>query len=237
MEFIVAAFVIGIMGSLHCMGMCGPIALMLHARIPGNPWFHSTLYNLGRIVMYAILGGVVSLLGRGIALAGLQQALSIGTGTLILLVLVVQAGGKKLTLIGKWNDYFGGRVRQAMQKILPHNSLTGFFAAGLVNGLLPCGLVYIALAGALNTPTVGTGTMFMVAFGLGTFPAMFVAGISTKYFGAGRRAGIRKLLPWFTALVAVLLIVRGLDLGIPYMSPHMDAHGQVMDCCKQPVVH
>jgi sulfite exporter TauE/SafE len=237
MEFAFAALVIGILGSLHCIGMCGPIALMLHARVQGQSWLHSLLYNIGRIFTYAILGAVVATLGRGLAWAGLQQIVSITTGVVILLILLLTAAGKQINWMGNWNQAIAAYVRKAMNKVLPHQSLFGFFAVGMVNGLLPCGLIYVALAGALNTSSIYQGSLFMVLFGLGTFPAMFVAGMAGKFLHAERRMKIRLALPWFTALVAIMLIIRGLDLGIPYVSPHTTNSGVVMDCCQQPGVH
>lgn len=237
MEFAIAALIIGIMGSLHCIGMCGPIALMLHSRVQGQPWLHSFLYNAGRIATYAVLGAVVASVGRGLAWAGLQQIVSITTGVIILFIIVLNAAGKQIKWMGTWNEKVGRQVRIAMQKVLPNQSLPGFFVAGLVNGLLPCGLVYVALAGALNTPSIYDGALFMALFGMGTFPAMFLAGMAGNFLNPQRRMKLRIVLPWFTAAVAILLIIRGLDLGIPYVSPHTSESGVVMDCCQQPAVH
>ncbi len=233
----IAALVIGAMGSLHCMGMCGPIALMLHARVPGAPYLHSFLYNSGRLITYGLMGAVVASIGQGLALAGMQQALTIATGCIILFFVIVPYITGKSSFGNKWNDRIGKEVRKVMQKVLPESSPGGFLLAGMVNGLLPCGLVYVALAGALNTGQYLNGALFMVLFGAGTFPAMFIAGIAGKYLTLQRRLGIRRVLPWFTAAVAILLIVRGLDLGIPYLSPHTTVQGEVMDCCATQGTH
>ena len=237
MEFLLAAFMIGLLGSLHCMGMCGPLALMLHARVPGNPLLHNIIYNAGRLLTYTILGMLAATLGRGIALAGWQQTITIATGAIIVLAVVLPAFGERLPWADRLVNGISNRVRKGMQYFLPKNSPAGFLGAGMVNGLLPCGLVYVALAGAMNTSGVTQGVSFMLVFGLGTFPAMMLAGMAGKYMSLQRRISLRKVLPWFTAAIGVLLIIRGLDLGIPYMSPHTDMQGQVMDCCQAPGVH
>ena len=236
MEWILAAAVIGLMGSLHCMGMCGPIAFMLHSRVPGSAWAHTVLYNTGRITTYALLGAIAAAIGQRIAMAGLQQVLSIVSGLLILLILLLNAG-RKVKWVNVIYEPVATFIRRSMSRILPKPTVPGFYLAGMVNGLLPCGLVYLALAAALNTPGIAEGAVFMAVFGLGTFPAMIFAGMAGRFMNLQRRLKLRRLLPWFTAAVAVLLIVRGLDLGIPYVSPHTSTQGQVMDCCSQPMVH
>jgi uncharacterized protein len=225
MEFLLAAFMIGLLGSLHCMGMCGPLALMLHARVPGNPLLHNIIYNAGRLLTYTILGMLAATLGRGIALAGWQQTITIATGAIIVLAVVLPAFGKRLPWGDRLVNGISNKVRRGMQYFLPKDSLAGFLGAGMVNGLLPCGLVYVALAGAMNTSGVTQGASFMLV------------GMAGKYMSLQRRISLRKVLPWFTAAIGVLLIIRGLDLGIPYMSPHTDMQGQVMDCCQAPGVH
>ncbi len=237
MEFLLAAFMIGLLGSLHCMGMCGPIALMLHARIPGNPLLHSIVYNSGRLLTYAGLGALAASLGRGIALAGWQQSVTIATGVIIVLAVLLPVFGRKLNWGDRLINSIAQRVRKGMQYFLPKDSLAGFIGAGMVNGLLPCGLVYVALAGAMNTAGVLQGASFMLVFGLGTFPAMMLAGMAGNYMTLQRRLSLRKVLPWFTAAIGILVIIRGLELGIRYMSPHTDLQGQVMDCCQAPGIH
>lgn len=211
------ALVMGLAGSLHCAGMCGPLALAL----PGKGALRQLLwgrilYNLGRAVTYGLMGLVVGLLGFGLAATPVQQYLSILSGVVILLMLVFSraiegAQGGMLARLSFW-------VRQRLGKLLGSQpGAVGQFAIGLVNGLLPCGLVYAALAGAGGTGSPWGGALFMVIFGLGTLPMMLAISLVGKRLLAFK--GARRIIRWATVAVALLLIVRGLNLGIPYISP------------------
>ena len=125
MEWILAAAVIGLMGSLHCMGMCGPIAFMLHSRVPGSAWAHTVLYNTGRITTYALLGAIAAAIGQRIAMAGLQQVLSIVSGLLILLILLLNAG-RKVKWVNVIYEPVATFIRRSMSRILPKPTVPGF---------------------------------------------------------------------------------------------------------------
>lgn len=237
MEIIAAGFIIGIMGSMHCIGMCGPLAIMLHTNVKGNAIVNGIFYNAGRIVTYSLLGILFATIGSTFISAGFQQAVSIITGIIIILLLVTPEKIKRKVNTSTIIAGFTNKLKAAWAKIIPQQSKIGLFTGGLLNGLLPCGLVYVALAAALNTGSVVNGALFMAMFGLGTVPAMFAVSTAGNFFGMQQRIRIRKILPVFTFVIAVLLIVRGLDLGIPYVSPHISNEGTVMECCKNPSVH
>ncbi len=223
MTALLAALALGLFGSLHCVGMCGPLALALPRGSGARRHLivGRLLYNLGRVMTYALLGLLFGLLGSAARIAGLQQALSIATGTSILLWLLLP---KRLTQ--RAATVSGAAVGLAALKgwlapLFRRRGYTAQFLIGVLNGLLPCGFVYIGLAGALAQPGVLQSAAFMALFGAGTFPAMFAVSLVPGLLSPHARLSIRRLLPVGTAIVAVLLIMRGLSLGIPYVSPKL----------------
>ena len=228
MEFI-SGFIIGIVGSLHCAGMCGPLALVLPVPQGGRAQFVAgrLLYNAGRVVTYALLGAVAGLVGRRLFMAGAQQTVSIVLGVVLLVVALAPVVLKRLrigsTLLARISD----PVQRMIGALLQRSSLLALFLLGLVNGILPCGLVYMALAAAITTGGVLQGVLFMTGFGAGTAPMMFLIALAGKQIQGGLRKRLTALMPVFTAVIAVLIILRGMNLGIPYVSPKvMDEPGR-----------
>ena len=236
-----AGFLFGLLGSFHCVGMCGPIAMALPF-VGSSGWRYYAgrlLYNSGRIVTYAALGALAGAFGESLQMAGLQQTVSIVSGVLILLLLVLPATlkGKSASILG--TDKLMAWVRRKLGYYFQQNSLGALFMVGLLNGLLPCGFVYIALAGAISAPGVGGAMLYMVLFGLGTFPLMFLVSLSGKLISLKMRSMFNRAVPYVGLTLAMLFIVRGLGLGIPYLSPKVvetAAHKTEMSCCKKPVV-
>lgn len=233
-----SALTLGLVGSLHCVGMCGPIALALPRSTEQRRaafWTGRLLYNLGRTVTYTVLGIIAGALGRSLHVAGLQQGLSIACGILILIYLLTR-------VLGHWRwpgDILLPRMVAPLQRALARRlgtgSLPGLFSIGLLNGLLPCGLVYVALAGAAATGNLLHGALFMATFGLGTTPLLFAVALAGPTLQARLRGHLQWLIPTGLALLATLLILRGLNLGIPYVSPHMDhgsKSGETPACCS-----
>jgi sulfite exporter TauE/SafE len=205
---LIAAFILGFTGSLHCIGMCGPIALMVGGKAQQQVLVYRLLYNLGRTMTYVAMGVVVGLLGKIIQWGSVQGKVSIGAGVLILILLIipkVQAyllpSLSKLVL----------RLKQAFGRQLQSKKFSAALVTGIFNGFLPCGLVYAALAIALVQADLSTSALAMALFGLGTVPAMVMAAYSWQM--------IRKVVPWsfqriqtvMLVLVAVLMIWRGLS--------------------------
>ncbi|KAA9345735.1 sulfite exporter TauE/SafE family protein [Adhaeribacter soli] len=233
-----AGFLFGILGSFHCVGMCGPIAMALPIG-RGAGWQFIAgrlLYNGGRILTYALLGGLAGLFGKSLQVAGFQQTISIVSGLLILaLVVLPHFGGIKFTtLIGF--DKVLKKVQGLMARQFQKNSTTSMGIIGMLNGILPCGFVYIALAGAVSVPSVGGSMLYMALFGLGTFPLMFLLSLSGKLVKPNFRHFFKKAVPYAATCMAVLFILRGLNLGIPYLSPQVvKAAGKTeMACCHKP---
>lgn len=218
---VIAGIGMGMVSSLHCIGMCGPLVMSLP--LPQQAGFRRILavitYNAGRLTTYGILGALFGLAGRRLQVAGWQQWLSVVLGIAIILGWLAARSGKQITFlparilqqaVTRLNLYLWKRAGKA-----------GFYLLGMANGLLPCGMVYLAVAAAISTGNAVMSTLFMISFGLGTLPAMTGLGYISGWFNQSVRLHLRKLMPVFTVVVGVLLILRGLNLGIPFISPQM----------------
>ncbi|TAL05771.1 MAG: sulfite exporter TauE/SafE family protein [Verrucomicrobia bacterium] len=223
------AFMLGLVGSLHCAGMCGPLALALPrgANRPASFFFGRVAYNLGRIVTYCVLGLAFGLLGKTLLLAGIQRWLSIALGVALLTGLFTS---RKLAL---WRPITAlvDRVKAGMGFLLRRRSADALLLLGLLNGLLPCGLVYVACAGATATGDLFHGALYMLAFGAGTIPMMLAISLSGKLVPFSLRLKLLKAVPVAVFLLASLLILRGMELGIPYVSPVLS--GDSPGCCQK----
>jgi len=231
---LLTGFSIGILGSFHCVGMCGPIALSLpvYDVVSWKKILFITLYNVGRVFAYAILGMLFGLLGLQFFISGYQQILSISLGLLILLLLFSsKISSYKLPLIKKFSSF----IKKILGYLLKNEKkFYTYIAIGFLNGFLPCGLVYVAIAGAVAAGNILNSSLFMMAFGLGTFPIMFAVTILGKYISLQWRNSMRRAVPVFVGVMAVLLILRGLDLGIPYLSPEMKSTAKgTQSCCHK----
>jgi uncharacterized protein len=231
-----SALLLGLLGSLHCAGMCGPVAVALP--LNNQSWFArisgGLLYNGGRTFTYAALGTVFGLAGMGIALGGVQQWVSVVIGSfMILAVLIPRLGssGKKISLL---TDSFSGLLKKPFVMLFRVRTPGSLFMIGLLNGFLPCGLVYIALASALLMSRVYEGTLYMVSFGIGTIPMMMAISIAGNILSLKLRKKLSKVIPAFIILLGLLFILRGLNLGIPYISPKLSQQDEktTMDCCQ-----
>ena len=222
------AFALGLLGSLHCAAMCGPLMLALPVAPGGAGRFVAgrIIYQLGRVMTYCLLGVVAGLIGKSIFLAGLQRWLSISLGVAILLGFLVS---KKISVSTPVVRLVTG-LKTAMSAQLRQRSLRSLALLGMLNGLLPCGLVYVAMAGAVSRGTLLNAVFYMAFFGLGTLPTMLGISLSGKLFPLAFRLKLRSTIPVGVCLLAGLLILRGLALGIPYVSPALVA-GVPASCC------
>ncbi len=222
-QLLVPAITLGLVSSFHCVGMCGPIALALPLHNLGSAFkkLAIVLYHTGRITTYAALGLLFGLLGRQLYLAGFQRWFSIAAGTVVLAVVLQQRFFKKNVGNGFLQQLFY-KVQGYIQFIWGKSGLLKFLLIGMLNGLLPCGMVYFTLAATLSFSSVLNSVLFMAAFGLGTLPLMVLLHFfGAKYFNMRTRNALRKAVPVFIGCMGVLLILRGLNLGIPYISPYI----------------
>jgi uncharacterized protein len=231
--FVFEGFMIGLLGSLHCVGMCGPLALALPLR-QETRWKKisgAILYNLGRAFTYAAMGLVLGLLGIGAKIYGIQQWVSIACGVIMILSVLFASVFNMKALVQTVSLKNTGFIQRGIVKRMKNPQLSTLFIIGLLNGLLPCGLVYIAISGALVSPSLTNSVLFMFLFGLGTLPMMFSLVYFSNLIKDKLLSRIRKLIPVFIILLGILFIVRGLNLGIPYLSPKFNADKQEMKCC------
>jgi uncharacterized protein len=231
---IIAALSIGFLGSFHCIGMCGPIALALPIPKSSNINFFlgRIIYNFGRIISYAFMGFIFGWLGQKFSLWGFQQFLSIFLGVVIVLFIFLPGKVKDKLLSFSLIQKIISPLKISIGKLFKQKSFPSFFLIGILNGFLPCGFVYIGLAGAIAVANPVTGLLVMTFFGLGTFPAMFAISVFGKFISLGFRQKLRKLTPVFAILFAVILIFRGLNLGIPYISPKANGHSHNIEMMK-----
>lgn len=234
-EMLLPALLLGVLGSAHCIGMCGPLALAVPSprHSLGARLGSAFAMNGGRILSYALIGAGFGLFGRGLQLAGLQQVVSISLGVVIILGLLLPRVFHSIG-VGRVAGSFVMRAQGLMAKQLRRTSPEGLFFTGMLNGLLPCGMVYLAAAGALAQDGWLQGSLFMVFFGLGTWPALVGLKVSGSYAGPGLRTALRKAAPYAYAIMGVLFILRGLDLDIPYISPDLpQANSVELECALE----
>jgi len=233
MTILISALILGLMGSFHCLGMCGPIAFILPVDRNNKTKMavQTILYHLGRMTAYGLIGFVFGYLGKGISLVGFQQKISLIMGILMVVLAFVPASKVlRLKPLSGWNKfvYF---VKNSLGNYLQKRSTIGFYVIGFFNGLLPCGLVYIALVGAMATGDPYLGALYMIIFGLGTAPMMTLAIYLGNFVSVKVRNKINKMIPYAVAFVGILFILRGLNLGIMFVSPSdkmLDTEGKMI---------
>jgi len=225
------ALSIGLLGSLHCIGMCGPIALALplDRSTSWNIFSGNLLYSLGRLFTYFSLGLLFGSIGNGLELMGVQQYLSIFIGALIILGVITQSNYFSLKL-PRFYTSFVSSIQSQLAITFQRKSNTNLLSIGVINGFLPCGLVYMAIAGAISTSTAFNGGMFMLFFGLGTLPLMWMVGVFGGNLSQLFRRKLKSFVPVFLFILGVLFILRGANLGIPYISPLMVEETQNINC-------
>lgn len=235
--FLWTAFIVGLVGSAHCAGMCGPIALALPLK--SDNWFTRVsgglIYNLGRIITYMLLGAIFGLLGKGLHMAGFQLWASVVIGILMIALVIVPLIFKKLPSLNNVFESYSARLLGGFRNMFRTGGTFSLFGIGLLNGILPCGLVYVAVAGAINTGDVVSAMMYMALFGAGTIPVMLAVSMAGTMISLKLRVFIHKLSPYVIVLLGILFILRGLSLGIPYISPKAEALTPVVEqahkCC------
>ncbi len=228
-----AGMLLGLAGSLHCVGMCGPLILMFpfdtNSKIIG--YTQNVIYHLGRVFVYGLLGLLFGLVFQIVDLKYFEQYFSLSIGVLFLILWYREYYSKQtanqgaiqrnvLILFGKamqWRTYFG------------------MFLAGMMNGLLPCGLVYGALLAAFGTGTTEGSILFMIGFGLATIPSMILVFSLKNLITVKLRQKLSQLLPWWLFLLGIWFLLRGMNLGIPYLSPKIHSHSTVQSSCCKPL--
>lgn len=216
-----SAFIFGLLSSLHCIGMCGPIAMMLPVdhKNEAKKATQIITYHLGRLTAYATIGLIFGLLGRGFFLAGLQQKISIFIGLAMILVVLIPEKVFSRYNFSKPVYKVISKIKSSLGNQFKNKSYKSLFTIGLLNGFLPCGMVYVALFGAIAMQSASLGVLYMVLFGIGTLPLMTFVVYINSLIRLPFRNKIQKAIPYVAVIIGVLFILRGLGLGIPYISP------------------
>jgi uncharacterized protein len=226
MMYWLAAISIGFLGSAHCAGMCGPILIAVNS---GKTRGLQLLHHAGRLITYATFGAIAGAIGQSFSVLGVQQVFSIVMGTILVLGVAIIPFSKKISFLEAAISKLSLKAHQVIHQ-KGWSKPTTRFMLGMANGLLPCGLVYLAVAGAANTFTPWDGAAFMLFFGFGTIPALFLMTELGKRLSTSFSSKIRKLIPITIFVMGCLLIVRGMNLGIPYLSPKAATEQGVAEC-------
>jgi len=216
-----SAIVLGLVSSLHCIGMCGPIALMLPVEQKNKTQkaLQIILYHLGRILSYACLGFIFGLLGKSLYLAGIQQRLCVLIGVIIILFALIPERTLARYNFSKPIYKHISLVKKHLGKQFKKRSNRSIFTIGILNGFLPCAMIYIALFGALAMQNILYGILFMMLYGLGTMPMMSLLIYSSSFVKKSIGKNATKIIPYITVVIGILFILRGLGLDIPFVSP------------------
>lgn len=222
---ILIALTIGLTSSLHCVGMCGPIALSLGLDAKNKVRFsmRNLTYQFGRITTYTLLGAFLGIIGQSFSFAGFQNILSIVIGVCMIILVCLpkfyESGATSLRPI----NHLMSKVKRGLGKYLIRKDTSSLYIVGVLNGLLPCGAVYASLTAAIAMGSIAKSALFMFFFGLGTLPLMFATVLFGNFLSISQRQKILKVLPVITIILGLLFILRGLELNIPYISPSSTA--------------
>ncbi|XOV68770.1 MAG: sulfite exporter TauE/SafE family protein [Fluviicola sp.] len=247
--FVITGFILGISSSLHCIGMCGPIAMALPLNRRSNATILSGAlqYNLGRTITYALLGVVAGLFGLTVNTFGFLQCASIFAGVFLILF-AWRKLFTRIRFLHAPNFFFTTKMNGVLGKIMKSNNPAKLWLFGALNGLFPCGMVYAALLNAILAGSPVNSSLAMISFGLGTIPAMIFVSFAIGKISKERQQSFRRALPYILSLVGVIVILRGMNLNIPYLSPRVSVQTEitsadadtpssqpkskvVMDCC------
>lgn len=231
---LLSALILGLLGSLHCVGMCGPIAFMLPVDRSNsvNKIIQVSMYHLGRLIAYSIIGLIFGLVGKGLYIFGLQQQLSIVIG--ILMIVVVLIPQRKLLPFNIASPIYNiiSKIKSSLGEALKKKTADTFITIGFLNGFLPCGLVYMAVFAAIAMGDLLQSSLYMLLFGLGTIPLMTSVIYLGKFITATTKGYIKKVIPVVVIIIGTLFILRGMGLGIPYLSPApvIEMASSAIDC-------
>lgn len=220
-----AALSLGFMSSLHCIGMCSPLAILIHGKNKSRTLVNRMLYNAGRVVTYSAMGLLVGLFGSLFHFGGIQNIFSIFAGIIILAVLCFPAVSTRH--LPSWNAALI-RVKSALARKLKSHFPVSSFVAGLLNGILPCGLVYMALTFAVLQSTVYESIIFMTLFGLGTIPALVAMSYGAHHIFKYMPFSVKKMQTAFLIVLAVIMIGRGIVHTTQHNQPLVDKEGVVL---------
>ncbi len=219
-----SAFILGLLGSLHCAAMCGPLMLGLGNR--NYNWFSFAVHHLGRWLAYAGLAALFYLLVSPLYVFELQQYVALVSGILILLYGLKSYIPPVERIFRKLTEYLSNQMSSNTW------GRTGNIGLGFLNGLLPCGLSFSAAILSVNTGNLTNAMTYMILFGIGTTPVLLIISSLPSWGRANWVQKVNSWLPRMMILAGFLLIIRSAGLGIPYLSPDYNAEEEKMECCE-----
>ncbi|TDQ82790.1 sulfite exporter TauE/SafE family protein [Sphingobacterium yanglingense] len=227
MTYYYLAFFMGLFGSIHCAVMCGPllIAIQGNQKISWVQTFNKLLYQMGRILTYGGLGLLLGLIGNIASVQGWQQFFSLVTGIVLVLIGLSYIFAKNSAALAQFQTRAIQPFARMMGRWLYRPG--GSFIAGVLNGLLPCGMVYMALVSAMNADGVGASFQFMLLFGLGTLPLMLLFSVASMWTKKMVKVRFATIMPILYLLMGIWFILRGANLDIPYLSPLLYIEGAI----------
>lgn len=235
--FIITGFVSGLIGSLHCVGMCGPISFAIPKpkNNPTKQMLSIMSYHFGRITTYVLLGLIFGFIGHLINLFVVQQWISIVTGSLILLIVVLKIINIKTPISNRLYLKLNSKLQGILKQLFSSSHPGRTFGIGMVNGLLPCTMSFLAIIGSMGMGSISSSIFFMIAFGIGTMPLLLIFNLFTEQFKKFKKGSYQQIMLGLGLFIGIVFIFRGLDLGIDYLSPKMNyENGLIQDCSHLP---
>lgn len=232
--FLLTGFLLGLASNFHCLGMCGPIAIAIPLNRTNNWTMLSGAlqYNFGRVITYMLLGALVGTFGVTIQTLGILQWISIVAG----IGLILFAWRKYLHhLFPRISTSFNTNrfLSPLLGKLFRSQSKLKLVALGGLNGLLPCGMVYAGLLNAILTGDFLYSSSAMGAFGIGTLPAMLAVTFVANKINSTARIRFGKIAPYVLTIVGLLIVLRGMNLNIPYISPKISNKAMASESQKE----
>jgi len=223
-----AAIIVGLLGSSHCVGMCGGIVGALNMGIaddlgsrPVSRFVYQLAYNFGRIGSYLLVGLLAGSLGAGLAQLGIKPIVGklFAAGFMIALGLYLANWWRGLALLERLGSKLWRHIQPLGQRLFPISSPLQALLLGALWGWLPCGLVYATVAWSLTTANAFDAALLMLGFGLGTLPAMLLMGNAFNYL----KDWVRN--PMIRTSAGILIIAFGIYSGLSGLSqPHQQHH-------------
>jgi len=222
-----SGILLGFAGSFHCVGMCGPLVAMMSGNLISNLFYH-----LGRTLLYVLLGLILGWFLPINQLGATTQIVSLTFGLLFTILALLEWQG--WFHLSSLQSHGNSPILRWFGKVYAKSGWGWRFFAGILNGLLPCGLVYAALLASLAQDGTWGGPVFMAGFGLATMPALLIVGGFSEYLKSFIQQHRKNWLPFWLLVMGCFFLLRGMNLGIPYLSPKIDAiHGAHGSCCKK----
>lgn len=226
---IYASFIIGLLGSWHCIGMCGPIALMIPGSKGKNRLLSISLYHGGKLLTYMLIGSFFGLVPALTNSFFVQAIITIFVGIVMLLIAGMPLILNSIEKFGftKFQKFF--KLKTKLAKLIKTDKIEFSFYIGVLNGFIPCGLVYFAALGAISQPTFVSSILFMLFFGLGTIPLMFLFLLLPGILKPSTRNYLNKFRQVGFAAVAVIMLWKGFSNIHTSIQPPLE--GEAFQIC------